>query len=65
MAHDQRETEKEILHLKAREKQLSSVSQSKGKSGSTSAGISGGDGDPVSKSARSRYNKCQRELYQK
>ena len=65
LAHDQRETEKEILDLKARTKQLSSVSQSKGKSGSASAGSVGGDGNPLSKSARSRHNKCQRELYQK
>ena len=65
LAHDQRDTEKEILRMKGHEKQLSSVSQSKGNSGSASARNIGGDGNPKSKSARSRHNKCQRELYQK
>ena len=65
LAHDQRETEKVILHLKAHERQLSSVSQSKGNSGSASARSVGGDGNPLSKSARSRHNRHQHELYQK
>ena len=45
-AHDQNDTEKEILRIKAHEKQLSLVSPNKG------------DGNPKSKSARSRHNKC-------
>ena len=64
-AHDQTDTEKEILKIKAHEKQLSLVSQSKGQSGSATARSAGGDGTPQSKSARSRHNKRQRELYQK
>ena len=65
LTHNQRETERAILNLKAREKQLSSVSRRQGKSGCVSAGNVGGDGNPKSKSARSRHNKRQRELYQK
>ena len=64
-AHGQNDTEKEILRIKAHEKQLSLVSLNKGQSGDASAGSAGGDGNPKSKTARSRHNKCQRELYNK
>ena len=64
-AHDQTDTEKEILRIKAHEKQLSSVSQSKGQSDSATAGSVDGDGNPKSKLVRSRHNKRQRELYNK
>ena len=40
-AHDQTDTKKEILKIKAHEKQLSSVSQSKGQSRSAMAGNAG------------------------
>ena len=65
LAHDQRDTEKEILRIKAHQKQLSLVSQSKGNSGSTSARNFGGDINLKGKSTRSRHNKGQQELYQK
>ena len=65
LIHDQRETEKVVLDSKAKSKQLSSVHQSKGKSGSASIGSTGGDGDHISKSSRSKHNKRQWELYQK
>ena len=63
-AHNQNDTKKKILRIKAHKKQLSSVSQNKGQSGSASARSIGGDGNPKIKLARSRH-KRQRELYQK
>ena len=64
-AHDPNDTEKEILRIKAHERQISSVSLNKGQSGSTTAGSVDGDGNPKSKLVRSRHNKCQHELYNK
>ena len=57
--------EKEILRIKAHEKQLSLVSPNKGQCNSATARTVGGDGNTKSKLARSRHNKRQRELYQK
>ena len=63
-AHNQTDTEKEILRIKAHEKQLSTVSQNKGCQGGAARNIDG-DGNPMAKSSRSRHNKCQHEMYNK
>ena len=63
-AHDQNDTEKEILRIKAHVKQLSTVSQNKGRQGSA-AGNNDGDGNPMAKSSRSRHNKRQCKMYNK
>ena len=62
MAYNQRETQKDILSLKAHEKQLSSVLPNKGHPGSPTAGSVDGDGNPKGKLVRSRH-KHQCELY--
>ena len=57
--------QKDCGMINGQKKQLSSVSRRQGKYGCASAGNIGGDGNPKNKSARSRHNRRQRELYQK
>ena len=61
-AHNQTDTEKEILRIKAHEKQLSTVSQNKSRQGSAAGNVDG-DRNPMAKSSRSRHNKRQHEMY--
>ena len=63
-AQDQIDTKNKILRQRAHKKSLAAVS-SRGKSGGTPAQSSVGDGPPAKTSAKSRHNKCQRELYKK
>ena len=62
--NNQTDTEKEILRIRAHEKQISSVSQSKGQSGNATGSVEG-DGNPRGKTVRSKHKKRQRELYNK
>ena len=50
-AHDQTDTEKEILKIKAHEKQLSVVSHNGGRQGGAAGNNLDGDGNPMAKSA--------------
>ena len=62
--YDQIDTENKILKQKAHEKSLAAVSD-RGQPGSKSAQSSGRDSLPAKSSAKSRHNKCQRELYRR
>ena len=62
--HDQTDTKKEILRIKAHKKQISSVSHTRGQSGNATGTVDR-DGNPRGKSVRTRHNKCQNELYNK
>ena len=64
-AHDQTDTEKEILKIKAHEKQLSVVSQNRGHQVGAPGNNLDGEGNPTAQSARSRNNNHCRQLYNK
>ena len=56
------DAEKEILRVKAHEKQISTISQSRCLSGNTNSSVDR-DGNPIGKPVRTKHNKHQRQMY--
>ena len=66
LAQDRKDTEAAVRHSKARQKLLSSEQKRRDKSAVVDSARSlGKDGNSKSRASRRRYNKRQRELYQK
>ena len=66
LAQDRKDTEAAVRHSKARQKLLSSEQKRRDKSAAVDSARSfGKDGNSRSRASRRRYNKRQRELYQK
>ena len=63
-SHDMMDAEKEILRVKAHEKQISTISQSRGPSSNANSSVDQ-NGNPVGKPVKTKHNKHQCQLYNK